>query len=212
VAAAPDVSAIPRAIARIGADLGHREWALIGGLAVSARAEPRTTRDVDIAVAVRDDADAEALVATLLRQGYTMEGAVEQVETGRLATVRLLPPGATSTSAIVDLLFASSGIEDEVVSGATVLDILPDLSVPVASTGHLIALKLLSRDDDRRPQDAVDLRALLREASPTDIAEARSAVAAIAARGYHRGRDLGALLDEALCRFTSTEPSAGADD
>jgi hypothetical protein len=32
-----------------GLDVG---WALVGGLAVSARAEPRTTRDVDVAVAV----------------------------------------------------------------------------------------------------------------------------------------------------------------
>ncbi len=30
-------------------------WALVGGLAVSARAEPRTTRDIDVAVAVGDD-------------------------------------------------------------------------------------------------------------------------------------------------------------
>jgi len=34
--------------------LGVR-WAIVGGLAVSARAEPRTTRDVDVAVAVTCD-------------------------------------------------------------------------------------------------------------------------------------------------------------
>lgn len=31
-------------------DIGAR-WALIGGLAVSGRTEPRTTRDIDVAVA-----------------------------------------------------------------------------------------------------------------------------------------------------------------
>lgn len=36
--------------------------AVIGGLAVSARVEPRMTRDVDIAVAVADDAGAEEVV------------------------------------------------------------------------------------------------------------------------------------------------------
>ncbi len=33
-------------------------YALVGGLAVSARAEPRTTRDVDLAVSVADDREA----------------------------------------------------------------------------------------------------------------------------------------------------------
>lgn len=32
-----------------------RRWALVGGLAVSARAEPRFTRDIDLAVVVEDD-------------------------------------------------------------------------------------------------------------------------------------------------------------
>ncbi len=42
-----------------------RQFALVGGLAVSARAEVRFTRDVDLAVAVVDDADAEQLVHLL---------------------------------------------------------------------------------------------------------------------------------------------------
>jgi hypothetical protein len=37
-----------------------RRFALVGGLAVSARAEPRMTRDADLAVVVNDDHDAEA--------------------------------------------------------------------------------------------------------------------------------------------------------
>ena len=64
------------------------------------------------------------------------------------------------------------------------------LTIPVARTGHLIALKVLSRDDVDRPQDLVDLRALLRSASPPDLAQAREGIALIVARGYHRGRDL----------------------
>ena len=36
----------------------RRRWAVVGGLAVSARAEPRFTRDVDLALMVADDADA----------------------------------------------------------------------------------------------------------------------------------------------------------
>jgi len=37
-------------------DLG-RSFALLGGFAVSARSEPRTTQDVDLAVLVVDDDD-----------------------------------------------------------------------------------------------------------------------------------------------------------
>ena len=60
----------------------------------------------------------------------------------------------------------------------------------VARTGHLIALKVLSRDDVTRPQDLGDLRALLRVAPPAELARARDSLALIAARGYHRGREL----------------------
>ena len=70
-------------------DIGLR-WALVGGLAVSARAEPRTTRDIDVAVAVNDDAEAEGVVLALRQRGYRDAGQViEQHVTGRLATMRL---------------------------------------------------------------------------------------------------------------------------
>lgn len=200
MASASAVNAVEASIARITADLTvcGRRWALVGGLAVSARTEPRTTRDVDIAVAVRDDADAESMVAALLRAGYVVHAAVEQIATGRLATMRLLPPDSTRTSAVVDLLFASSGIEPELTARAGLLEILPGLVLPVAVIGDLIALKLLSRDDDRRPQDAVDLRALIREADAQDLETARDAVALIVTRGFHRERDLVALLADAV--------------
>ena len=53
------------ALRRAAADLDRRRrtWALVGGFAVSARAVPRFTRDVDIAVAVADDSGAEYLEA-----------------------------------------------------------------------------------------------------------------------------------------------------
>ena len=40
-------------------------WALVGGLAVSARATPRFTKDLDFAVAVGNDAEAEDVVRRL---------------------------------------------------------------------------------------------------------------------------------------------------
>jgi hypothetical protein len=41
----------------------------------------------------------------------------------------------------------------EVTATAELLEVLPQLKLPVARTSHLIALKVLSRDDVRRPTD-----------------------------------------------------------
>jgi predicted nucleotidyltransferase len=164
------------------------EFALVGGLAVSARAEPRLTRDVDLAISVPDDAAAEALVIDLVAARYRVDATVEQTKTGRLATVRLVPPG--DPGLVVDLLFASCGIESEIVDAAQRIEILPGLAVPVARTGHLIAMKLLARDDRARPQDLDDLRALLAVAKPADRRLVTAAIKQIADRGFARGRDL----------------------
>ena len=180
------------ALSRITGDLAESKtpFALVGGLAVSARTEPRFTRDADIAVIVDSDEQAEELVYSLKAAGYSIDTLVEQEAVSRLATVRLSPAGADLSGIVVDLLFASSGIEREVVENAERLRVLEDIVVPVARVGHLVALKVLSRDDVKRPQDLVDLRALLKVASETDLNEARKACALIAERGYARGRDL----------------------
>ncbi len=170
--------------------LGYDDWALIGGLAVSARSEPRFTRDVDLAVAADGDREAEALVRALQRMGYRILTVLEQETTGRLATVRLEPPDSGEHGVILDLLFASSGIEPEVVSSATLVEVFPDMELPVATVGELLALKILSRDDERRPQDAADIRALLREASTSDLKTTEKALSLIIERGFNRNRDL----------------------
>jgi predicted nucleotidyltransferase len=174
------------------------EWALVGGLAVAVRAEPRFTRDIDLAVAVADDREAERLIFRLQGLGYQVIGSLEQEVTGRLATIRLTPPLETTATVILDLLFASSGIEREVVANATAVEVFPGIVLPVASTGDLIALKLLARDDRHRPQDSDDLRALLREATDADIERVRESVKLLTQRGYHRDRDLVTDLERFL--------------
>jgi len=185
------VTSLEAALRQIGADLtrAHVSFALVGGLAVSVRTEPRFTRDADLAVALASDAEAEALIHELRARDYRIEAIVEQEAVGRLATVRLTF-SSEPRGPVIDLLFASSGIEPEVVADAEPIELLPSLTMGVARTGHLIALKILSRDDAGRPQDLVDLRALLRVASPSELERARDSLALIAARGYHRGRDL----------------------
>ena len=191
------LEAVLRAAALDLADLSLR-WALVGGLAVSARTEPRFTRDVDLVIAVAGDRDAEQAVHALQRRGYHVQALVEQEAAGRLATARLVPRDGDEAGIVLDLLFASSGIEPEIADAADVLEILPGLRVPVAGVGHLLALKLLSRDDRTRPQDRVDLAQLLRATARTDIEVARRAVALIHARGFQRDRDLSRDLEELI--------------
>lgn len=193
---------VEAALRRIASDLdtSRVRWALVGGFAVSVRTEPRFTRDVDVAVIVDDDPAAERLVDSLTRLGYRLDAIVEQDAVGRLATARMIAPGDVHLGVVVDVLFAAAGIEAEIVAAAEVLDVLPDLSMPVATAGHLVALKLLARDDETRPQDAADLRALRSVLDAVDHAAARTAVKLIVDRGFARGRPLVALADEYLAR------------
>ncbi len=171
-------------------DSQQLDWALVGGLAVSARTEPRFTRDVDLVVSVSSDPIAEGLSRKLLAAGYSILSTVEQDATSRLATIRLEPPGEPTGGVVVDLLFASSGIEPEIAAGAERIEIAGGQIVPVATIGHLIAQKVLSRDDESRPQDIADLRALLKAADRTDLDTSRDALRLVASRGYARQRDV----------------------
>jgi len=174
-------------------------WALIGGLAVAVRAEPRFTRDVDLAVAVADDREAEDLIFQLQGFGYQIVTCLEHEVTGRLATIRLMPPvGKSEPAVILDLLFASSGIEPEIVANATPVEVFAGMVLPVASTGDLIALKLLARDDRRRPQDYDDLVNLCRDASESDVERAREALRLMVERDCHRNRELLRALEQFL--------------
>ena len=97
-------------------------FALVGGLAVSIRAEPRLTRDVDIAISVSDDEEARAVVTTLSAKGYRPDTFIEHDISSRLAAVRLTHTGRPEL--IIDLLFASGGIEVEIVEEAEDIEVL----------------------------------------------------------------------------------------
>ena len=152
------------------------------------------TRDAVLAIAVQDDEEAERIVLAMQARGYSVLAVVEQNATGRLSTVRLV----SAASVVTDLLFASSGIEPETVERATDISVVPGLILPVASVGDLIAMKLLARDDRRRPADADDLRALREVATEEDWSVTRRSVALIELRGFARQRDLVALLDSLI--------------
>ena len=175
-------------------DERHQAWALVGGLAVSIRVEPRFTRDIDLAISAADDVAAESLIADLVTAGYILKLSLEQQALGRLAAVRLLPPGQHEESVVVDLLFASSGIEPEICGAAERLEIAPGLTIPVARAGHLLAMKVLALAPDR-PQDGIDLRALMSVLTDEERRRAIEAVARIEEQGANRGKALGVELE-----------------
>lgn len=162
-------------------------FALVGGLAVGAWTTPRFTQDFDFAVDLSDDAEAESLIRRLHGEGYALIAMVEQESVGRLATARLLN---RQSQLVMDLLFASSGIEGEAATMACPLKVAGELEVPVAQPGHLIAMKVLSRDDERRPQDRLDLKRLLEKVGEDQMQLARTSLRLITERGYHRGKKL----------------------
>ena len=125
------------AVAELATDLGELDiqWALVGGLALAAHVEARTTRDLDVAVSVADDREAEHLVKELRARGYTEHTLVEQEKTGRLVTVRFAAPGEPVDGLVVDLLFASSGIEPEIVAKHSVSRSCRDCSSPSPASG-----------------------------------------------------------------------------
>lgn len=168
-------------------------FALVGGLAVSIRAEVRFTRDVDIAVSVTDDAHTEWLVRELRLVGYSPVALVEQDDQHRIATVRLRSPSGF----VVDLLGATCGIEAEIVARATavVVDIIGE--VPVARSEELLAMKVLSLSD-RRLQDQIDARNLATSMAATAVEQVAANLRLITERGYHRGQDLEAKLAATL--------------
>ncbi len=190
---------LQKALIRFESDLRvlRLRWALIGGLAVSARAEPRTTRDLDAALMVEGDREAERISADLHARGYTYDSMLEHKDTGRLATVRLLAPGERPGGTIVDLLFASSGVESEVVDAAEPIEVIPGLAVPVATIGHLLALKILAA----RPKDLEDIETLMTVATSVDIESAREALMLIRDRGYGRDKDLMGTFTEIVARY-----------
>lgn len=189
------VEAALRRIVELGRALDV-EWALVGGMAVSVRTEPRFTRDVDLAVSVPDDSSAEELIGSLTREGYNVEAIVEQDAADRIATARLRRADS-DLEPYVDLLFASSGIEDLIVEQAEELEVLPGVLLRVATSAHLLATKVLAADPGR-PQDSADAAALAAALDDDGVAETRRALEAIESRGFNRGRDLLSLLNEVL--------------
>ncbi|NJL28059.1 MAG: hypothetical protein HC897_09230 [Thermoanaerobaculia bacterium] len=95
---------------------------------------------------------------------------------------------------IVDLFFASSGVETEIVAAADPIEIWPGTVASVATTAHLLALKVLAS----RPRDFEDFALLRENALADDLKTAREILALIIERGYARDKNLLAMFDDLL--------------
>lgn len=183
-------------LTRAGADLDRAgvRYALIGGLAIGARTVLRFTQDADLTVAVDTDLEAERLTGTLISLGYRLSTEIDHVPTGRMAILRLVSPAVPpdrdpEDAPLLDLLFHSIGIEQEIVQQAQRIEILSTVTLPTARLPHLIAMKVLS-ESDRRPQDRIDLQQLLRVATDADLAQVPPLLDKITRRGFANEKDL----------------------
>ena len=175
-------------------------YAVVGGLATSARGEARFTRDVDLAVSVHDDGEAEQVLFELSRTGYTVVATVEQDATGRLATARLRAPDGVAC----DLVFATSGVEAEVVANAERLELFPGLFLLTASVESLLAMKTLSATP-QRPRDLEDIRSMLAANPDFDERVVVELLEKIEQNGYGRGQRLLDKWRELRSTFRSRE-------
>ena len=128
------------------------DFAMIGGLAVSVRGEPRLTTDVDVVIAV----DVEGALE-LLRQlpssrfDVPFQGVDEVVRKSFI-----LPLRHNETGTIVDLSIGLTGFERQAIARATLANLM-GVVVPVLTAEDLLVMKALAN----RPRDAEDARQLV---------------------------------------------------
>ncbi len=128
------------------------KFALIGGLAVSLRGQPRMTVDVNVIIL----ADVDQALQLVRELGSTpFEPLFPEVEEV-VSRSYILPLRHRRTGIRVDVAIGMSGFEQQAVGRAVPVSI-GDVRVPVAVTEDLLVMKALAG----RPQDEQDIRGLI---------------------------------------------------
>ena len=146
----------PAAIALL-ADLskvlaGWGPWYVFEAQAVIAYGVPRLSADVDVTLRLSPD-DPERFTADMHEAGFALR--VDDPDFVR--RTRVMPFVHLSTAMPVDVVLAASGLEDEFLDRARVVD-LGGTSVPLIDPEDLIIAKVLAG----RPKDVEDARSLWR--------------------------------------------------
>lgn len=127
-------------------------WYLFGAQAVVAYGVPRLSADVDVTLRLTPDAP-ERFSLEMREAGFQLR--VEDPEFVR--RTRVLPFVHVSSGMPVDVVLAGSGLEDEFLARARLLDV-QGTKVPTIDPGDLIIAKVLAG----RPKDIEDARGLWR--------------------------------------------------
>lgn len=128
------------------------EFALIGGLAVSLRGQPRMTVDVDLVMLADVDRALELVRDIDATPFEPLFPGVEEV----VARSYILPLRHRTTGIRVDVAIGMSGFERQAVRRAAPVSI-GAVRVPVVATEDLLIMKALAG----RPQDEEDIRGLI---------------------------------------------------
>ena len=138
--------------ARVALDAAQVAYAVIGGCARNAYAEPRATKDVDFVVA-GDQASYEAVVASLAAHGFvpanvvtTAPDAVPDLALYRDANARR-----------IDILFAKTAFERSALARRQTRTPYESVQLPVVSAEDLIVYKLIAG----RTQDFADVEKVI---------------------------------------------------
>jgi DNA-binding response OmpR family regulator len=97
------VTRLQKALIRLDTDLRilGLKWALVGGFAVMLRVEARSTRDLDIVLAVTEDHQTDEAVRGLRMRGYQdhpTKPMLLRKDGGLLACALFLPPWMLTTT------------------------------------------------------------------------------------------------------------------
>jgi hypothetical protein len=125
-------------------------WYVFGAQAVVAYGVPRLSADVDVTLRLTPD-EPERFAADMNRAGF--DSRVEDPDF--LRRTRVMPFVHRATAMPVDVVLAGSGLEDEFLERARVVE-LGGCSIPMIDPADLIIAKLLAG----RPKDVEDARSL----------------------------------------------------
>lgn len=158
------MSNLEKELKKLSSELTHLQtegklkgFSLIGALAVSARARPRATRDIDFLVSAEREFFFKTLPDLLRHEDYRLkvyQGGLDDPING---LIRIYDD--QTGAEIADIIPVFWNWQDEIVAGAEKIELL-GITLPVARIEDLIVLKLKAGG----PQDMIDTEELLKVA------------------------------------------------